>query len=375
MNFEFSEDQMFLKEQANKFLSEKCDLTVNRKVLEGDEPFDKNLWQAVVEMGWTGTTIPEEYGGLGLGHLELCVIAEELGRALAPIPFSSSVYLATEALMIAGSEEQKQEYLPKLAAGELIGTFAMAEGVGQPLPGNIAVTLKDGKLSGDKLPVPDGDIADFAVVVARTADGDAEDVLSLALVDLTGAGVTRETVKTLDPSRSQAKVSFADAPATLLGAEGEGWAMARKTLDRAAVLMAFEQIGGADRCLEMAKDYALERYAFGRLIGSYQALKHKMADMYIKNVLARSNSYYGAWALSTDAPELALAAATARVSAIDAFHFASKENIQIHGGMGYTWEVDCHLFYRRSKNLGLALGADRVWKDRLVAQLEQRNVA
>lgn len=375
MNFEFSEDQMFLKEQANKFLSEKCDLTVNRKVLESDAPYDKDLWQAVVEMGWTGTAIPEEYGGLGLGHLELCVIAEELGRALAPIPFSSSVYLASEALMVAGSEDQKKDYLPKLASGELIGTFAMAEGAGQPLPRNISVTFKDGKLNGDKLPVPDGDVADFAVVVARTSEGDAEDVLSLALVDLSAEGVTRETVKTLDPSRSQAKLSFVNAPAVLLGAQGEGWAMARKTLDRAAVLMAFEQIGGADRCLEMAKDYAMERYAFGRLIGSYQALKHKMADMYIKNVLARSNSYYGAWALSTDAPELALAAATARVSAIDAFHFASKENIQIHGGMGYTWEVDCHLFYRRSKNLGLALGADRVWKDRLVAQLEQRNVA
>ncbi|TNE59664.1 MAG: acyl-CoA dehydrogenase, partial [Alphaproteobacteria bacterium] len=354
---------------------EKCDLTVNRKVLESDAPYDKDLWQAVVEMGWTGTAIPEEYGGLGLGHLELCVIAEELGRALAPIPFSSSVYLASEALMVAGSEDQKKDYLPKLASGELIGTFAMAEGAGQPLPRNISVTFKDGKLNGDKLPVPDGDVADFAVVVARTSEGDAEDVLSLALVDLSAEGVTRETVKTLDPSRSQAKLSFVNAPAVLLGAQGEGWAMARKTLDRAAVLMAFEQIGGADRCLEMAKDYAMERYAFGRLIGSYQALKHKMADMYIKNVLARSNSYYGAWALSTDAPELALAAATARVSAIDAFHFASKENIQIHGGMGYTWEVDCHLFYRRSKNLGLALGADRVWKDRLVAQLEQRNVA
>jgi acyl-CoA dehydrogenase len=338
MNFEFSEDQVFLKEQANKFLTDKCDPTVNRKVLEGDDAYDKDLWKAVVEMGWTGTAIPEEYGGLGLGHLELCVIAEELGRAIAPIPFASSVYLASEAIMIAGSEEQKQAYLPKLAVGELIGTFAMAEGAGQPLPNNMSVTFTDGKLNGTKVPVPDGDIADFAVVVAKTSAGKSQDSVALAIVDLGADGVSRETVKTLDPSRSQAALTFSNAKAELLGAADEGWSNARRTLDRAAVLMAFEQVGGADKCLEMAKEYALERHAFGRQIGSYQAMKHKMADMYIKNVLARSNSYYGAWALSTDAPELALAASTSRVAATEAYHFASKESIQIHGGMGYTWD-------------------------------------
>jgi alkylation response protein AidB-like acyl-CoA dehydrogenase len=374
MNFDFSDDQKMLKAQARKFLTDKCSTKVVRKILESDEPYDRALWKGIAEMGWLGTAIPEEFDGLGLGYLELCVLAEELGRAVAPVPFSSSVYLATEAIVLAGSAEQKKKYLPKLAAGEIIGTFAFAEGAQPPTAKTVSTTFKSGKLDGKKLPVPDGDIADFAVVVAKTGDtGDR--ALSLVIVDLKAGGVTRTSIKTLDPSRSHAEIKFSGAPAEALGAQGEGWALARRILDRAAVLMAFEQLGGADVCLEMAKDYALNRYAFGRKIGSFQAIKHKLAEMYVGNELARSNSYYGAWALSTNAAELPEAAASARISATDAFHFASKENIQTHGGMGFTWELDCHLYYRRAKLLGLALGASRGWKDRLVTYLETRNVA
>src|SRR6202034_675401 len=162
-------------------------------------------------------------------------------------------------------------------------------------------------------------------------------------------------------------------PAERLGEAGEGLSLAEALLERAAVLLAFEQLGGADRALEMAKGYALERYAFGRPIGGYQAIKHKLADMYVKNELARSNAYYGAWALASDAAELPLAAAAARVAATEAFHLASKENIQTHGGMGFTWEVDCHLYYRRSKHLALTLGSAPWWQDRLITELEARN--
>ncbi|HAJ47114.1 MAG TPA: acyl-CoA dehydrogenase, partial [Alphaproteobacteria bacterium] len=190
-----------------------------------------------------------------------------------------------------------------------------------------------------------------------------------------GPGVTRHRVKTLDPSRDQVEITFAGAPAELLGAQGEGWAITERVLDRAAILTAFEQVGGADATLLQAKDYALNRYAFGRQIASFQAIKHKLADMYVYNELARSNAYYGAWALSTNAPELGIAAAAARVSATQAFHYAAKENIQTHGGMGFTWEFDCHLFYRRSKLLALSLGSERAWKDKLIARLESRNAA
>ena len=375
MNFDFSDDQKMLKDQARKFLTEKCSTKVVRKILESDEPYDKALWKQIGEMGWLGTAIPEEYGGLGLGHLELCVVAEELGRAVAPVPFSSSVYLATEALLLAGSDAQKKKYLPKLASGEWIGTFAIAEGAQPPSPKTIKASFKGGKLDGTKAPVPDGDIADFAVVLAKSAEVQGERALSLAIVDLKGSGVSRRAVKNIDPSRSQAELSFKGAAAEALGPAGDGWDLAKRVLDRAAVLMAFEQVGGADACLVMAKEYALNRYAFGRTIASFQAIKHKLADMYVLNELARSNAYFGAWALSTNAPDLAEAAAGARISATDAFHNASKENIQTHGGMGFTWELDCHLYYRRSKVLSLALGASRVWKDRLVNHLEKKNVA
>ncbi len=195
----------------------------------------------------------------------------------------------------------------------------------------------------------------------------------LFLVDLTGPGVARETVATIDPSRDHAKLVFTDALAERLGEDGDGWELTRRLLDRAAVLIAFEQIGGAQACLDMARDYALERYAFGRPIGSFQAIKHKLADVYIATELARSNAYYGAWALATEAAELPLAAAAARVAATEAFHLASKENIQTHGGMGFTWETDCHLYYRRSKHLALTLGSAPWWQDRVIAELEARN--
>ncbi len=369
MNFEFSEDQNMLREQAQNFLRNKSDSRAVRAILESDEPYDKALWQGMVELGWTGVTIPEEYGGIGLGHLELCVIAEELGRTLAPTPFASSVYLATEALLQFGSEEQKQAWLPKLAAGEAIGTVAVAEGTHAVTQKNMQTRVSGGKLNGTKLPVADGDVADLAIVIARDSDTAA----SLYLVNLTGSGVSRETVKTLDPTRSHARITFDGADAELLGAAGEGWQQLEKLFDRAAILFAWEQVGGADAALNMARDYAMGRYAFGRSIASFQAIKHKLADMYIAHTLARSNCYYGAWALSTNAPELPLAAATARVSATEAFHECSKENIQTHGGMGFTWEFDCHLFYRRSKLLSVNLGSLPRWKDMLVTRIEQSN--
>ena len=375
MNFDFSDDQKMLKDQAHKFLSEKCSTKTVRKVFEGKEHFDSGLWKQIGEMGWTGTAIPENYGGLGLGYLELCVIAEEMGRALAPVPFSSTVYLFAEAILIAGSEEQKKRLLPKVASGEIIGTFARAEGPGAVLPKNIRSTLKGGKLSGKKIAVVDGPIADYCIVLARASDDAGERGLQLALVDLKGAGVKRTECTTLDASRSHADITFENANAEALGKVGEGWSNTSRVLDRAAILMAFEQVGGSDVCLAMAKDYALNRYAFGRPIASFQAIKHKLADMYVFNELARSNAYYGAWALHTGARELPVAAASARVSATQAFDYASKENIQTHGGMGFTWQVDCHFYYKRSKELGLALGPQRAWKDKLVTELELTNAA
>jgi alkylation response protein AidB-like acyl-CoA dehydrogenase len=370
MNFDFSDDQKFLKSEARKFLDANCAPAQVRKVLDDDaKAYDEALWTAVAAQGWLGAAIPEAHGGLGLGHLELCVIAEELGRAVAPIPFASTVYFLAEAVMLTGNEAQKAELLPKIAAGEVIGCVATSEGPGVLAPGGLKSTVSGGKLSGTKIPVTDGDIATHGLVIAKE-NGQP----GLFLVDLS-SGVSREMLKTLDPTRDAAKLTFEGAAAERLGAAGEGFALLEQVMDRAAVLLAFEQCGGADRCLEMAKAYALERYAFGRVIASYQAIKHKLADIYVKNELARSNAYYGAWALNTAAPELPVAASAARIAASEAFWFAAKENIQAHGGIGFTWEMDCHLYYKRSRQLSLVAGAPRVWKERLVSQLERRNVA
>lgn len=370
MNFEFSEEQNQLRDQAQAFLGDNCPPAKVRNILEGEEPYDKELWQAIAGLGWLSTVIPENYDGLGFSYYELAVIAEEIGRALAPVPFSTSVYLATEAILQFGSEAQKQKWLPKLATGEVIGTFAFGEGAGRPTAASLSTKEANGRISGSKYPVPDGDIADFAVAVVSSDTGDGA---SLVLADL--QDVQRDRVATLDPSRSHAKLIFEGAPADPLGPAGSGWAMTNQLLDRAAVLYAWEQVGGAQAALEQAKEYAMERYAFGRPIAGFQAIKHKLANVYVKNTLARSNCYYGTWALDENNAELGLAAATSRVSATQAYYFASKENIQTHGGMGFTWEFDCQFFYRRAKLLSVNIGSESWWQDRLINAYEQSNQA
>jgi acyl-CoA dehydrogenase len=367
MNFDFSDELKQLRDEARRSLSDRCKPAVPRRILESDEPYDRELWRSIAEMGWTGAAIPEEYGGVGLGRLAVCVLAEELGFHVAPIPFASSVYLATEALLLYGSEAQKQAYLPRLAAGELIGTFALAERAGTSDPRKLTATVSDGVLTTVKLAVPDGDVADFAVVAVNGGNGSW-----LYLVDLHGPGVGKEVVTTIDPTRSHARLTFTAAPAEALSA-ASGPESVRRLLDFAAVPMAFEQVGGAQAAMDMANAYAKERYAFGRPIGSFQGIKHKIAEMYIQVEMARSNAYYGAWAVHTEAAELPIAASVARISACEAGWFVTKENIQTHGGMGFTWQMDCHLYYRRAKQLALTLGGAREWKLRLISELRSRN--
>ena len=370
MNFEFSDEQNMLREQAQSFLKAECPPQAVRTVLDGDAAFDQRLWQKVVDMGWTATVIPEEYDGLGLSYLELSVIAEELGRCLAPLPFSSSVYLATEAILAAGTDAQKAAWLPKLASGAVIGCLADSEANGHLTAAKLTTRYAQGAITGIKLPVADGDVADFAVVVATSDAGPV-----LALVDLNQPGCQRQVVTTLDPSRSHASITFEGASAELLGEAGTGWIQLQQLYNRAAVLFAWEQVGGADTALNMAKEYALGRFAFGRPIATYQAIKHKLAAAYVKNTLARGNCYFGAWALSTNSSELPVAAASARVAAIQAYYYAAKENIQTHGGMGFTWEFDCQFPYRRSKLLSVNIGSEAIWQEKLISAIEAQRAA
>ena len=374
MNLDFSEEQKALKDQVRRFLEARCSPAAVRAILEGPEPFDRDLYKGLAELGVLGAAIPEAYGGVGLSHLELCVVAEELGRALAPVPVASSIYLAAEFLLQAGSETQKRTWLPKLASGQAVGTFAFVEAQGRMTADKVQAVVANGRLSGAKSPVPDGDVADMAIVLARSGGGRGDGAVSLFVVPLDGSGVSRETLKTIDPTRSQARITFDNAAAEPLGGEGDGWHVTTQVMDRAAILMAFEQVGGADRALEMARDYALDRMAFGRPIGSFQAIKHMLADMYVSATLARSNSYYAAWALASGAVELPVAAATARVSATTAFQHCARNNIQVHGGMGFTWAFDCHLFYRRSNALALALGSLSTWESLLIERMSAGNI-
>jgi alkylation response protein AidB-like acyl-CoA dehydrogenase len=367
VDFDFSQEQRQLKDEARRFLGARCSLSLVRATL-GQEDAERHasraLYKEIAELGWCGTAIPEASGGLGLGYVELCAIAEELGRALAPVPFASSIYFFAEGVMAAGSAEQRARLLPRLARGEIVGCLAAAEGSGAHQHRGVRCQVRAGRLNGIKIPVIDGDAADLALVLAAEERGP-----SLFLADLTDPGVQRTALQSLDPSRGVARLSFSDVPVELVGGAGEGGALVERICNRAAVSIAFEQLGGADRSLELARDYALERRTFGRPIGSYQAIKHRLADMYVKNELARSIAYYAAWALASAATELPRAAAMARVAASDAFGFASRESIQIHGGVGVTWEASPHLFFRRAHHLSLVCGASDGWAERLAADL------
>ena len=364
MNFDFPEEQKLLQHTAKEFLDENSSLAHVREILEADSGYSQGLWKGVAELGWLGVSIPEEYGGAGFGYLESAMIAGEIGAALAPIPFASTVYLAAEAIKQAGDDGQKKKYLTGIASGDLIGTMATTEKAGSLTQKSVSATFADGKLSGTKLPVADGAQANFAIVLAKEGKG-----LSLVVVDLDGAGVDRQALKAMDPTRPQAKLSFNDAPATRLGAAGEGWNLAQDVLKRAAVLMAFEQLGCADRAFQITFDFTMNRFAFGRPIASFQSLKHRMADMYASREVARSNCYWAAWALENDHEELTEASASAKVSASEALELVTVEMIQMHGGVGYTWEYDCHLFYRRAKVLSHTLGTTDEWREKLVSKL------
>ena len=359
MNFDFNDDQKLLRDEAEKLLAATCPASrVNEILKSPDATWDKELWTTIAELGWLGINIPEEMGGLGLGEVELCALAEQLGRAVAPLPVASSIYQFAEALKLAGTPQQREKLLPELASGKHIGCIAKS--------GQETCSFKGGTLSGTASPVIDGGMASRALVLA-TGPRKAPCLVLAALDD---ASVTRTPIETIDPSRNAAGLTFKATKAEILGKAGDGESLLRTVENRAAVFIAFEQIGGAQKAMQLARDYALERYCFGRPVGSYQAVKHTLADMFVKIELARSNAYLGAWALIGDNPALPRAAAAARVAAADAYWFAAKECVEIFGGIGTTLEAECHLHYRRAKQLALTLGGSALWRERLAKAIE-----
>lgn len=354
MDFDLSDEQKMLAEQARNLLAERTPYDHLRKLIDSDAEWDAPLWGELAEMGFLGANIPEAHGGLGMSELDLAVISQELGRANVAVPFFSSIVLAADAIRLAGSEEQKGEWLPKLASGEVIACFASAEGAG-PILGRQA-RLEGGKITGSKHPVADAGVAQVAVV--QTGDG-------LALVRLDQPGVTRTRLDSFDQLRPHYRVDFADADAEPLVHANA--AILSTLLNRAAVQAAFEAVGGAEACLEMGLSYVKERQMFGRPLAGYQAIKHKLADVAVAIELAKSNAYFGGWAAEASPDDLPGAAAAARLTAIKAFEIAARENLQVHGGIGYTFEANCHFYYRRERLLAVLLGNRGFWADRLLA--------
>ena len=367
MNFAFSEEQEELRKVVRDFLNAKSSEATVRELMETDDGYDAAVWSQMGEqMGLQGLIIPEEFGGSGYSYIELIVVLEEMGRRLLCAPYFSTVALAANTLMHSGDDAAKAAYLPGIASGETIATLAFTEANGRWDEAGITVEASGAgdswTISGEKMYVLDGHIASLILVAARTAGG-----VSLFAVDGSAAGVTRELLSTMDQTRKQARVTFDSTPATLIGAEGGGWDVLSRVLDLAAVALAAEQVGGAQECLEMAVQYAKDRVQFGRPIGSFQAIKHKCADMLLEVESAKSAAYYAGWCAAELNDELPSVACLAKSYCSEAYFHTTAENIQIHGGIGFTWEHPAHLYFKRAKSSELLFG-DPTYHRELLAQ-------
>ena len=367
MNFAFSEEQEELRRTVRGFLESKSSEAEVRRLMETESGYDEAVWKQMGEqMGLQGLAIPEEYGGSGYTYVELAVVLEEMGRRLLAAPYFSTVVLAANAILHSGDDQAKKDLLPGIASGETIATVAFTEENGRWDEAGITMTAtKSGDgytLDGVKSFVLDGHTAGLIIVAARTDAG-----VSLFSVTGDASGLTRTALPTMDQTRKQAKLEFAGTPATLVGTDGGGWSTLERMLDLAAVGLAAEQVGGAQLCLEMAVQYAKDRVQFGRPIGSFQAIKHKCADMLLEVESAKSAAYYAAWCAAELNDELPAVASLAKAYCSEAYFHATAENIQIHGGIGFTWEHPAHLYFKRAKSSELLLG-DPTYHRELLAQ-------
>jgi alkylation response protein AidB-like acyl-CoA dehydrogenase len=369
LNFTFSEEQEELRRTIRRFLDDKSPSTEVRRLMETPDGYDEAVWkQMAQELGLQGLAIPEEYGGQGFSFVELGIVLEEMGRALLCAPFLSTVAIAANAILNAGTDEQRKTLLPGIASGETIATLAL----GEPDRGWTAddITLEasaEGVLGGTKTYVIDGTIANLIVVAARSPGTTGTDGISLFTVAGDADGLTRTPLEGIDPTRKIARLDFAGVRAQPLGQTGTAWPALERTLNHAAVALAAEMCGGAQRCLDMAVQYAKDRVQFGRPIGSFQAIKHKCADMLLAVESAKTAVYYALWVAAADDPELPIVAPLAKAYTADAYFSAARENIQVHGGIGFTWEHDAHLYYRRAKSSELMFG-DAPYHRELLAQ-------
>jgi alkylation response protein AidB-like acyl-CoA dehydrogenase len=367
MNFAFSEEQEELRKVVKDFLNNKSDEATVRELMDTESGYDQAVWTQMAEqMGLQGLVIPEEFGGSGYSFVELIVVLEEMGRRLLCAPYFSTVVLAGQTLQHCGDDGAKKDYLPGIASGETVATLAYTEPNGRWDESAVTMSaVKDGdawKLTGEKLYVLDGCTADLIITAARTDAG-----VSLFAVAGDAAGLTRTSLSTMDQTRKQARLEYDGVEGRLIGTEGEGWAVLSTVLDLAAVALAAEQVGGSQEVLEMAVQYAKDRVQFGRPIGSFQAIKHKCADMLLEVESAKSAAYYAGWCAAELNDELPSVASLAKAYCSEAYFHSAAENIQIHGGIGFTWEHPAHLYFKRAKSSELLLG-DPTYHRELLAQ-------
>jgi alkylation response protein AidB-like acyl-CoA dehydrogenase len=371
VNFAFSEEQEELRTVMRHFLDDKSPETEVRRLMDSPDGYDPAVWKQMAEqLGLHGLIIPEEFGGSGYTYVELIVVLEEMGRSLLCAPFFSTVALAANLLLASGDDAAKKDYLPGIADGSTIATVALAEASGRwdeqgvTLVATPTTSGLDGSwtLSGEKLYVLDGHVSSLVLVAARTAAG-----VSVFAVDSDAAGYEATPLATMDQTRKQARLTFAGTPARLVGVDGGGWSAISKMLDLAAVALAAEQVGGAQKVLDMAVEYAKVRVQFGRPIGSFQAIKHKCADMLLEVESAKSAAYYAGWAAAENNDELPVVASLAKSYCSEAYFHCAAENIQVHGGIGFTWEHPAHLYFKRAKSSELLFG-DPTYHRELLAQ-------
>ena len=363
MDFGFSEEQEMLRDSAKRFLADNCSTKFVRQMMAHDTAHDPAFWDKLVGLGWPGLFVPEEFGGQGGTFLDLTVIAEEIGKALVPGPLFTTVALGAPVFTEGGSDAQKRDILSKIAAGKFIATVAVAEASGRWDAGGIALrAAKKGSsytLTGEKFFVPDAHVADAIVVAARTARGSGESGITLFCVPANEKGVTVTQLKTVDMTRRMCHVKFDNVRATeIIGKAGAGWPVLRRTLEVATAVLSTEMVGTAQKALDIAVDYAKTRVQFGKPIGSFQAVKHKCVDMMVAVENARSLTYYACWTVDERVAESATAVPMAKAYASDMAKNVTSEAIQVHGGIGFTWEHDMHLYHRRAlageANLGNA---------------------
>ena len=371
MKFSFTEEQQEFRDVVRRFLEDKSPTTAVRKLMETPEGYDRQVWQQLSgDLGLTAVHIPEAYGGQGFGISELAIAAEEMGRSLLCAPYFASTVLAATAILKAGTDEQKKALLPGIASGKTIATLAFTEDNGRWDASGIALAAtKAGakyKLDGTKSFVLDGAIADLIVVLARRPGSTGADGLSFFTISGSAGGLERQRLESMDPTRKLARLTFKGVEADLLGAEGTAAAPLAATLDIAAICLANEMVGGAELLLKQAIDFANLRYQFGRPIASFQSLKHKAADMLLQVELAKSGAYYAAAAADENDPELPALASLAKAAASEAYMQTAIHTVQIHGGIGFTWDNDTHLWFKRAKSSEVFLGDPAYHRERLM---------